>query len=96
MNTNYTDAAKDLAQDFTQDAKTELAQLRSKVESLMNDRVTPAISAVAGQAEAAAKSATTEVRHQTARLSDAVQDQPLAAIGIAAIAGFVLAALVRR
>jgi ElaB/YqjD/DUF883 family membrane-anchored ribosome-binding protein len=92
MSTNFSDTADALAND----AKTELAQLRSKVETLMNDRVTPALSAVAGQAEAAAKSATDEVRHQTARLSDAVQEQPLVAIGIAAFAGFVLAALVRR
>jgi len=78
------------------DAAAEIARLRSQVETLMNERVTPMLGSVANSAEHAAKAATEEVRHQAARLSDAVHDKPLAAIGIAALAGFVLASILRR
>ncbi|MBX9594797.1 MAG: hypothetical protein K2X46_10560 [Roseomonas sp.] len=78
------------------DAAAEIARLRSQVETLMNERVTPMLGSVVSSAEHAAKSATEEVRHQAARLSDAVHDKPLAAIGIAVLAGFVLASILRR
>lgn len=78
------------------DAAAEIARLRSQVETLMNERVTPMLGSVAHSAEHAAKAATDEVRHQAARLSDAVHDKPLAALGIAALAGFVLASILRR
>lgn len=94
MNNNITENTT--AQDFADDAKAELAQLRAKVETLMNERVTPALGAAASQAQAVAKSATDEVRLQTERLSEAVQERPLASIAIATMAGFVLASLLRR
>lgn len=84
------------AESYGQDAAEELARLRSQVETLMNERVTPMLGNVASSAEHAARVATDEVRHQTERLTDAVQEKPLAAIGVAALAGFVLAALLRR
>ena len=44
----------------------------------------------------AAHAASDGVRHQINRLSDTVREQPLTALGVAALAGFVLAALMRR
>jgi ElaB/YqjD/DUF883 family membrane-anchored ribosome-binding protein len=81
---------------YANDAHAEIAALREKVELLMQNRVTPAVSALADQAEAAAHAASDTVRHQVNRLSGTVRDQPLAALGVAALAGFVLAALMRR
>jgi len=78
------------------DAHAEIAALRETVDALMQNRVAPAVSAMADQAQAAAQAATDTVRHQMNRLSDTVREQPLTALGVAALAGFVLAALVRR
>jgi ElaB/YqjD/DUF883 family membrane-anchored ribosome-binding protein len=86
----------DTAESYVHDAADELARLRSQVETLMNERVTPMLGSVANSAEQAAKAATDEVRHQAARLTDTVQEKPLTAIGLAALAGFVLASVLRR
>ncbi len=86
----------DAAESTVHDAAAEIARLRSQVETLMNERVTPMLGSVASSAEHAAKAASEEVRHQAARLTDAVHEKPLAAIGLAALAGFVLASILRR
>lgn len=86
----------DTAEAYVHDAADELARLRSQVETLMNERVTPMLGSVVHSAEHAAKAATDEVRHQAERLTDAVHGKPLAALGIAALAGFVLASILRR
>lgn len=88
--------AKDDASRFVADAKAEIVELRQRVEALMNERVTPAVSAVADRASAISKSATETVRHQADRATDAVHDKPLIALGVAALAGFVIASLIRR
>ncbi|MBS7812142.1 DUF883 family protein [Roseococcus pinisoli] len=88
--------AKDDASRLVSDARAEISQLREKVESLLNDRVTPAVSAVADRASSLGKSASETVRHQADRASDAVHDKPLIALGVAALAGFVIASLIRR
>ncbi len=90
MNTNET------FRDYSQDAQTELAKLREKVETLMSERVTPAVTALAGQAEDVANAAGEKFRENADSLAQTVRDKPLAAIGMAALAGFVFAALVRR
>jgi len=81
---------------ISHDVTAELALLRSQVEDLMKERVTPALHSVALQAEHAAKAATDEIHHQTARLSETVQEKPLLALGLAAAAGFILASMIRR
>jgi ElaB/YqjD/DUF883 family membrane-anchored ribosome-binding protein len=81
---------------YDNDAQAEIAALREKVDMLMQNRVAPAVSALADQAEAAAHAASDTVRHQVDRLSGTVREQPLTAIGVAALAGFVFAALMRR
>lgn len=70
--------------------------MQMQVEQVMDRRVTPAIGEVVGQAEVALQGATEEVRQQLQRLSQSVQAQPLAAIGLAALAGFVLARMTER
>jgi len=78
------------------EANPEIAHLREKVEMLMNERVTPALGAVADHAQTVVRNASSEFRQQTTRLSETVQQQPLTAIAIAAAAGFVFANLTRR
>ncbi|UPY36189.1 hypothetical protein [Sediminicoccus sp. KRV36] len=86
----------DAVENTAHDAVAEIAKLRQQVEALMNERVTPLLGSVATSAENAAKLASDEVRHQAARLTDAVQEKPLVALGLAALAGFVLASVLRR
>jgi len=78
------------------DAHDELRALREKVESLMSDRVTPAVARVAGHAEDAAHYAQDAIRDRTERLQETVREQPLTALGAAALAGFVLALILKR
>jgi ElaB/YqjD/DUF883 family membrane-anchored ribosome-binding protein len=81
---------------YATDTNAEIAALREKVDALMQNRVAPAMSALADEAQAAAQAATDTVRNQMNRLTDKVREQPLTALGVAALAGFVLAALIRR
>jgi ElaB/YqjD/DUF883 family membrane-anchored ribosome-binding protein len=90
------EAASDLAQDAKEAAGAELAVLREKVEALMRDRVTPALADVAERAEDAAQGAVDAVRRQTGSLAASVREQPLAAVGAAALAGIAIGLLLRR
>jgi len=90
------DAATDIANDATDAAKAELAVLRAKVEALMRDRVTPVLADAAGAAEGAAHDAMDAVRRQTDSISTTVREQPLAAIGAAALFGVAVGLLLRR
>ncbi|MDB5315606.1 MAG: hypothetical protein JWO26_3396 [Rhodospirillales bacterium] len=74
----------------------EIAALRSKVESLMSDRVSPVVNRMMDRAENAAGDAAATVREQANRLSETVQDRPIAALACAALAGYIAALLTRR
>ena len=76
------------ADDATDDA---VAHLRAQVESLMNDRVTPALANAASRAE----STLCAVRGQAETVSGYVKDQPLAAVLIAAAVGFLASRVLR-
>lgn len=89
-------STRNTAENLANDAADELTRLRTQVEELMRDRVSPALHSVALQAEKTAKQASDEVRMQAARLSETVQEKPLLALGVAAAVGFVLASLIRR
>ncbi len=89
-------SVQNIADTVAKDAKEELAQLRAQVDSLMKERVNPMLSGIAHQAGAAANQAGAEMRHQATRVSDAVHEKPIAALAIAAAAGFVLAQMMRR
>jgi ElaB/YqjD/DUF883 family membrane-anchored ribosome-binding protein len=74
----------------TEDTTAQIARLREQVESLMKDRVTPALADAAGRAESAVYSAADTVREQAETVSNKVREQPLLAILIAAAVGYVL------
>ncbi len=84
---NYDDAA--------QDAKAQIAQLREQVQTLMNERVTPALSNVAGQAEHYAKQARDTYDEQTEALSERVRESPMIAIMVATGIGYLLGRIAR-
>lgn len=78
------------------DPQAEIAALRGKVEALMGERVTPALAQAADRAEAAAQAARVRLRDGSERLGERVREQPLLAVALAALAGFVVVALFRR
>ena len=90
----------------TEDAASQIARLRDQVETLMRDRVTPAVSDAAGRAQSAmndaagrAQSAMNDaagvVRDQAEVVSGKVREQPLVAVLVAAGIGFVLGRAMR-
>jgi ElaB/YqjD/DUF883 family membrane-anchored ribosome-binding protein len=85
----------DSIQNAADDAKSEIARLRRQVETLMSERVTPALADAAGRAETAARQATDFTRDQAQALSDTVKEQPLIAIAVAAGVGYLLGRLFR-
>ena len=92
---SYTDKAGDKANAALGTAEEQIARLRSQVESLMKDRVTPAIAAAADRAESALHSATDTVRSSTEAVSGRVQQQPLVSVLIAAGIGYLLGRAMR-
>ena len=77
------------------DAQAQIARLREQVESLMKDRVTPAVADFAGRAESAVYNAGGVVRDQADAVSGQVKDKPLIAIMIAAAVGWVIGRVMR-
>jgi len=78
-----------------EDASAQIARLREQVDSLMRDRVTPAVSDFAGRAESAVSGASNVVRDQAEMVSGRVRSQPIVAILIAAGIGWVLGRVIR-
>ena len=77
------------------DAHAQIARLREQVETLMRDRVTPAITEAAGRAESALHGAADTMREQVDTVTGKVREQPLLAILIAAAVGYVLGRVTR-
>ena len=88
-------ALSDTANDAAQDAKEQIAQLRDQVQTLMSERVTPALASAAGQAEDYARQARDMATDQAEMLSDRVRESPVVAILIAAGAGDLLGRIAR-
>ncbi len=78
-----------------EDAQAQIARLREQVETLMKDRVTPAVADFAGRAESAVHSASGAVRDQAEVVSGRVKEQPLIAIMIAAAVGWAIGRVMR-
>jgi ElaB/YqjD/DUF883 family membrane-anchored ribosome-binding protein len=72
------------------DTTAQIAHLRDQVEALMRDRVTPAVTEMAGRAENVMNSAAGMVREQAQSLSGHVREQPLVAVLLAAGIGYLL------
>ena len=81
--------------DAAQDAREQIAQLKDQVQSLMNDRVSPALSNAAGQAQQYARKAYDTASDQSEMLSEKVRDQPVAALVLADAAGYLLGRIAR-
>jgi len=74
----------------TRDAAAQIARLREQVDALMRDRVTPAVAAAADRAQSALHGAADTMHDQLETLSGKVREQPLAAVLVAAVVGYLL------
>jgi hypothetical protein len=72
------------------DTTVQIAHLRAQVEALMKDRVTPAVTDMAGRAETMVNNAAGMVRDQAQTLTAQVRDQPLISVLVAAGLGYLL------
>ena len=77
------------------DTQSQITRLREQVESLMRDRITPAMADVAGRAESAVYGAADTMREQAEMVSGKVREQPLLAVLIAAAIGYVIGRVTR-
>jgi ElaB/YqjD/DUF883 family membrane-anchored ribosome-binding protein len=87
----YTDQARAKLDD----AQAQIARLREQVETLMRERVSPAVSDLRGRAESAYSGASDVVRDQAEMVSGRVREQPLIAILIAAAIGWAIGRVMR-
>jgi ElaB/YqjD/DUF883 family membrane-anchored ribosome-binding protein len=78
-----------------EDAHVQIARLREQVETLMKDRITPALADAAGRAESAVYGAAGTVRDQAEFVGGKVREAPLMAVLIAAGIGYALGRLTR-
>ena len=88
-------AVSDKAKDVAQDTQEQLQSLRSMVEQLLNERVTPALADAAGKAETAVTSARDLTSTQVANVSEKVRGKPLIAIAISTVVGYLLGRISR-
>ena len=79
----------------SEDTHAQIARLRTQVETLMKDRVTPALADAAGRAEQAVYGAAGTVRDQAEVISGKVREQPLLAVLIAAGIGYAVGRITR-
>lgn len=79
----------------SQDANEQIAQLRAQVQSLMNDRVAPALSQAADTAQQYASQARDIYQDQSEALSERVRQSPIMAILVACGLGYIIGRIAR-
>ena len=79
----------------TEDIQNQISRLREQVESMMKDRVTPAVSDFAGRAGDVVHTASQTARQQADMVAGQVKGRPLTAILLAAAIGWVLGRAMR-
>ncbi|MCI0756885.1 hypothetical protein [Teichococcus vastitatis] len=73
-----------------------IAELRRKVESLMSEQVSPAVSRASGRAQNLAHQASDVTRREAEQVFGLVRERPVVTIAVAVGVGFLIAKLLRR
>lgn len=81
--------------DMSSDAKEQIAQLRDQVQTLMSERVTPALSNAADTAQKYMGQAKDMYSDNTEMLSERVRESPMMAILIATGVGYLIGRIAR-
>ena len=87
MSDNFKDASNDPSE--------QIAQLREQVQTLMNERVGPALSQAADSAKQYAHDAREIYQDQSEALSERVREAPVMAVLIAVAAGYLFGRIAR-
>lgn len=87
---NLKDKVEDSANQFNDDAKTELSKLREQVETLMRERVAPALNDAAKQVGDYASRAQNTVEEKADSLAGMVREKPLTAVAVVAAGAYLL------
>jgi ElaB/YqjD/DUF883 family membrane-anchored ribosome-binding protein len=86
----------EFSDDVGKDVRAEIDDLRAQVEKLLNEKVAPRLNSALAQAESVAQNVKEGAQHQAERVAGAVHESPLVALSMAALAGFAVAAMLRR
>lgn len=89
------DRYADRINDAAGDTRDQIRELRSQVDSLMRERVTPMISDAAGRAQDAARQARDMASDQAEALSGRVRGMPITSVLVAAGIGYLLGRITR-
>jgi ElaB/YqjD/DUF883 family membrane-anchored ribosome-binding protein len=73
-----------------EDAEAQLRRLQGEVESLMRDKVTPALVGAVDRVAAAAEYAAERIRTNSDMVADNVRERPLMALLIVGVIGYIL------
>ena len=77
------------------DTQAQIRELRAQLDSLIANRIDPALHAAVDQAGTAAENASRLIESDLTIVTDAIRKRPLTAIAIAVAAGFLFARLTR-
>jgi ElaB/YqjD/DUF883 family membrane-anchored ribosome-binding protein len=81
--------------DMGSDAREQIRQLREQVDTLMRERVSPAVSGAAERAQDMARQAREMAEDQVEAFSSRVREMPITSVLIAAAAGYLIGRLSR-
>jgi ElaB/YqjD/DUF883 family membrane-anchored ribosome-binding protein len=79
-----------LSDNVRDSARDEIRALREQMNALMEERISPALDHASKRATDAAKRARAYTEDQAEMVSGHVREQPLVAIGVAALVGFLI------
>lgn len=79
----------------TKDTQDQIAALRSQVNQLLGERVTPVLNDYADRAQSVAKQASNYTMEQADVVAEQVRGRPLAAIALAGVVGYILGRFIR-
>jgi ElaB/YqjD/DUF883 family membrane-anchored ribosome-binding protein len=81
---------KDQVDQMSGDAASQIARLRAQVETLMREKVVPAVGSTTERVGEAAHDAADMMRDRADQLAGTVRDRPLTSVVIAAALGYLL------
>ena len=90
---NAVGGAKDTAREWSEDAQSELTRLRGQVETLLRERVSPALSDAADTAGDYAQRAKDVAVRQGEYAAGVVKENPIVTVGLVAAVAFLLGRL---
>jgi ElaB/YqjD/DUF883 family membrane-anchored ribosome-binding protein len=90
MSGHAKDTAAEGAADQADDAMSQIARLRAQMDTLIRDKVNPAIETTTERVEAAARDAAELMRERSDAVAATVREHPLTSVLIAAAIGFLL------